>query len=80
MVDPQVNNPKSPKFYVKRYLAGIQDELRGKIVLDLPAGNGVTSEILLELGSKVEAFDLFPEYFLPKDIICKKADINEEFR
>jgi SAM-dependent methyltransferase len=77
MVDPQVNNPKSPKFYVKRYLTGIKDELKGKIVLDLPAGNGVTSEILLDLGSKVEAFDLFPEYFLLKDIVCKKADINE---
>ena len=77
MVDPQVNNPKSPKFYVKRYLNSIKDQLKGKIVLDLPAGNGVTSEILLELGSKVEAFDLFPEYFLLKDIECKKADINE---
>jgi SAM-dependent methyltransferase len=76
MVDPQVNNPKSPKFAVKRYLNSIQEELRGKVVLDLPAGNGVTSEILLELGSLVEAYDLFPEYFLLKSIECKKADIN----
>jgi len=77
MVDPQVNNPKSPKFAVRRYLTSIKEELRGKTVLDLPAGNGVTSEILLALGSKVEAFDLFPEYFLLKDIECKKADINQ---
>ncbi|MFI5194384.1 MAG: class I SAM-dependent methyltransferase [Chitinophagales bacterium] len=77
MVDPHVNNPKSPKFHVKRYLVGIKDELKGKIVLDLPAGNGVTSEILHELGSKVEAYDLFPEYFLLKNMECKKADINE---
>ena len=77
MVDPHVNNPKSPKFHVKRYLVSIKDELKGKIVLDLPAGNGVTSEILLELGSKVEAYDLFPEYFLLKNMECKKADINE---
>ncbi|HCL83602.1 MAG TPA: hypothetical protein DIC22_06480 [Chitinophagaceae bacterium] len=76
MVDTQVNNPKSPKFAVKRYLTSIKEELRGKIVLDMPAGNGVTSEVLLELGSKVEAYDLFPEYFLLKDIECKKADIN----
>jgi SAM-dependent methyltransferase len=78
MVDPQVNNPNSPKFHVKRFLTGIKEELHGKVVLDLPAGNGVTSEILLELGCRVEAFDLFPEYFLVKGIECKKADINQE--
>ncbi len=77
MVDPHVNNPKSPKFFVKRFLTSIKEDLRGKIAVDVPAGNGVTSEILLELGSKVEAFDLFPEYFLLKDIECKKADINQ---
>jgi SAM-dependent methyltransferase len=76
MVDPHVNNPKSPKYAVKKYLTSIREELQGKIALDMPAGNGVTSEILLELGCKVEAFDLFPEYFLLKDIECKKADIN----
>jgi SAM-dependent methyltransferase len=76
MVDPHVENPKSPKYYVKQYLTKIKDDLKGKIVIDMPAGNGVTTEILLELGSKVEAFDLFPEYFLVKDIKCKKADIN----
>ena len=77
MVDPHVNNPKSPKFHVRKYLTSIKDELKGKIVLDLPAGNGVTSEVLLELGCKVEAFDLFPEYFLVREIECKRADINE---
>jgi SAM-dependent methyltransferase len=77
MVDPQVNNPKSPKFAIKKYLTSIGKELIGKKVLDIPAGNGVTSEVLLELGSMVEAFDLFPEYFLLKSIPCKKADINE---
>jgi SAM-dependent methyltransferase len=76
MVDPNVNNPKSPKFHVKKYLNRIKEELKGKVVVDMPAGNGVTSEILMELGSQVEAFDLFPEYFLVKGIECKKADIN----
>jgi hypothetical protein len=61
MVDPQINNPKSPKFAVKQYLTSIADEIKGKIFIDLPAGNGVTSEILLELGCQVEAYDLFPE-------------------
>src|ERR1700744_6185391 len=75
MIDPHVNNPKSPKFHVKKYLHEIKDELKGKVALDIPAGNGVTTEILQELGSKVEAYDLFPEYFLLKDIECRKADI-----
>ena len=77
MVDPQVNNPKSPKFGVKRFLFSIKEELQGKIVIDIPAGNGVTTEILLALGCKVEPYDLFPEYFLVKGIECKNVDINE---
>src|SRR5579864_5582373 len=77
MIDQHVNNPKSPKFHVKKYLREIREDLADKIVLDIPAGNGVTSEILLELGSKVEAFDLFPGNFLVKEIECKKADITK---
>ena len=77
MIDTHVNNPKSPKFHVKKYLQEIRGELKDKIVLDIPAGNGVTSEVLLELGSKVEAYDLFPENFLLKEIECKKADITQ---
>lgn len=75
MIDPHVNNPKSPKYYVKRYLHEIKDQLKNKVVLDIPAGNGVTTEILQEVGAKVEPYDLFPEYFLLKDIECRKADI-----
>ncbi len=77
MVDPQVNNPKSPKFAIRKYLHSIRDQLKGKVVLDVPAGNGVTTEILQELGCYVEAYDLFPEYFLVDGIECKKADINQ---
>ncbi len=77
MIDNHINNPKSAKFYVKKYLDGIKKQLHNKIVIDIPAGNGVTSEILLENGAKVEAFDLFPEYFMLKDIQCKRADIVE---
>jgi len=77
MIDAHINNPKSPKYYVKKYLDGQKDQLRGKIVLDVPAGNGATTEILLEHGAKVEPFDLFPEYFMLKGIECKRADIAD---
>jgi len=75
MIDEHVKNPKSPKFYVKKYLDSIKNELQDKIVLDVPAGNGATTEILLENGAKAEPFDLFPEYFMLKNIERKRADI-----
>ncbi|MCD6010379.1 MAG: hypothetical protein K0Q79_241 [Flavipsychrobacter sp.] len=78
MIDPWVNNPKSPKYHVKKYLHSIKDDIKGKVVLDLAAGSGVTTEILQELGANVEAFDLFPEYFMLKDIECKRADILDK--
>lgn len=78
MIDKHIINPKSPKFYVKKYLDSLRNELQDKIVLDIPAGNGVTTEILLEIGAKVEPFDLFPEYFMLKNIECKRADIVDK--
>jgi SAM-dependent methyltransferase len=77
MIDAHINNPKSPKYYVKKYLDGQKDELRNKIVLDVPAGNGATTEILLEHGARVEPFDLFPEYFMLKGVECRRADIAD---
>ena len=75
MIDSHINNPKSPKFYVKKFLDSRKAELRNKIVLDVPAGNGATTELLLEMGAKAQPFDLFPEYFMLKNIECKRADI-----
>ncbi len=77
MIDSHINNPKSPKFYVKRYLYKISEQLKGKIIIDIPAGNGATTEILQEIGSKVEPYDLFPEYFMLKNIECRRANIVE---
>ena len=78
MIDNHINNPKSAKFYVKKYLDKHKKDLQNKIVLDIPAGNGVTTEILLENGANVEPFDLFPEYFMLKNIECKRADIIDK--
>ena len=77
MIDEHINNPKSQKYYVRRYFDMIRNELKGKKVIDIPAGNGVTTEILMEAGADVEPFDLFPEYFLLKNVVCKRADITE---
>lgn len=75
MIDSHINNPKSPKFYVKRWLDAHAAELKGIKAVDLPAGNGVTSEILKNHGAAVFAFDLFPEYFRPENIECQRADV-----
>lgn len=78
MIDSHVDNPKSIKYYVKHYLNNLKAELKDKIVIDIPAGNGVTTNILMKIGAKVESFDLFPEYFMLKDVECKRADIIDK--
>ncbi len=71
-------NPKSIKFYVRKWIEENSDRIRGKIVVDFPAGNGVTSKLLSDAGAVVFPFDLFPEYFLQPALDCRKADIKKE--
>lgn len=70
-------NKKSIKFYVRNWIEKNRDKLKGKAVVDFPAGNGITSKMLLEAGAIVFPFDLFPEYFKQDNLVCQKADINE---
>ena len=51
-------------------------ELAGKDVLDVPAGNGDTAQLLLELGARVTASDLYPEFFRYPAIECVAANLN----
>ena len=69
------DNPKSIKYHVKRFLIRNKDRFNKKIVVDIPAGNGVTSRILKEIGAVPFAFDLFPEYFNLNDISCNRANV-----
>jgi len=71
------DNPDSIKFYVKRFLVHNKEKIKGKQIIDFPAGNGVTSRIIKELGGSPLAFDLFPEYFNIEGISCKRATIAE---
>jgi len=71
------DNPRSIKYYVKRYLLEHQQEFKGKTVIDVPAGNGVTSLLLKELGAIPLPFDLFTEYFTMEGLACQKADVLE---
>jgi len=49
---------------------------RGRAI-DLAAGSGYTSQRLAELGFDVTAYDIFTDQFVPRDIVIKKADLNE---
>jgi SAM-dependent methyltransferase len=74
---PYEDNPKSIKYYVKRYLHAHAAEYKGKDVLDFPAGNGITSRILKEIGANPIPMDLFPEYFEIEGMECTRANIRE---
>jgi len=77
MIDNHINNPKSIKFYIKEFIEKNKSKVTGKTIIDIPAGNGATTEILLNSGAKVEPYDLFPEYFMLDSIECKRADITQ---
>ncbi len=70
------DNPKSIKYYVKRYLYSNASFFKDKKVIDFPAGNGITSRILKEIGSQPVPLDLFPEYFEIDGIHCERANIK----
>lgn len=72
------NNPKSIKYHVRKYLENNKDFYNGKKVIDFPAGNGITSRILKDIGAEPIAMDLFPEYFELEDVKCERANIREE--
>jgi len=69
------DNPRSIKYYIKRYLYQNKEWYKNKEVVDFPAGNGVTSRLLLDVGAKPVPMDLFPEYFSIEGLTCKRADI-----
>jgi 2-polyprenyl-3-methyl-5-hydroxy-6-metoxy-1,4-benzoquinol methylase len=71
------DNTNSIKYHVKRFISQNQEKFKNKIVIDAPAGAGVTSRILKEVGAIVHAYDLFPEYFKVDGLVCERANIME---
>jgi SAM-dependent methyltransferase len=70
------NNPKSIKYYMKRYISRNSNKLNGLDIADFPAGNGHTTNLLKQAGANPIALDLFPEYFNIEGLECQRADIN----
>jgi SAM-dependent methyltransferase len=71
------DNPVSVKYYVKKYLIRNQRKFKNRVVIDFPAGNGVTSKIIGDIGGIALPFDLFPQYFKCDNMNCGYANINE---
>jgi SAM-dependent methyltransferase len=74
---PHEDNPRSIKYHVKKYLTKHGARIKGKTVIDIPAGNGVTSRIIRDLKGVPLAYDLFPEYFTEDGITCQRANLLE---
>ncbi|MBA3705845.1 MAG: methyltransferase domain-containing protein [Bacteroidetes bacterium] len=72
------DNPKSIKYHVKQYLIKNKKRIENKMVVDIPAGNGITSKIIKDLGGIPIAFDLFPEYFKMEGITCERANVLDK--
>jgi SAM-dependent methyltransferase len=75
---PAFSGSKDIKVLLPAMLRRRQAEFVGKAVLDVPAGNGDTAQLLLELGAKVTASDLYPEFFRYPAIECVKANLNDK--
>jgi 2-polyprenyl-3-methyl-5-hydroxy-6-metoxy-1,4-benzoquinol methylase len=71
------DDTNSIKYHVKLFVRRNQEKFKDKIVIDAPAGAGVTSQILKEAGAIVHPFDLFPEYFRVDGLTCERANIME---
>lgn len=75
--------PSNPLFpdrgihrFVSRYLAGLPD-LTGKIVVDIPCGDGRASAVFHTKNATVRALDLFPEFMRAPGLQAGHADMNE---
>lgn len=71
------DNPSSIKYHVKKYLHNNKEFYKNKKVIDFPAGNGITSRILRDIGAVAIPMDLFPEYFEIEGLTCERANIRE---
>lgn len=62
--------------YVAEYISTLTD-LSGKVVLDIPCGDGRASYEFIKKGAEVKAFDLFPHFMKLKEIKAEYADLTE---
>lgn len=62
--------------HVASYIRAMPD-LNGKLVVDIPCGDGRTSKEFLDRGATVKAFDLFPDFMALEELEAEYADLAE---
>ncbi|MGB2868123.1 MAG: class I SAM-dependent methyltransferase [Bacteroidota bacterium] len=68
-------SPEGFKIFFNKFIDEHAEMFRGKHVVDVPAGTGVTSQALIDAGARVSPFDLFPEYFRVVGLVCQRANV-----
>jgi SAM-dependent methyltransferase len=63
--------------FISRYLKN--EPVKGKIIVDVPAGSGFVSGLCSQAGALVEPYDLHPAIFQQDHLICRELDLNETF-
>ncbi len=71
------SKPSSIKCHVARFFQREGSRFKGRKVLDLPTGGGLTSYNVAINGGEAMPYDIFPEYFEVEGLTCEKADILE---
>lgn len=67
----------SIKCHVARFFDKEGARFKGRKVVDLPTGGGLTSYHVAQAGGEALPYDIFPEYFEVEGLTCEKADILE---
>ncbi len=62
--------------HVARYIDSLPD-LAGKVVVDIPCGDGRASESFARKGATIRAFDLYPEFNKAEGVTAEYADMGE---
>ncbi len=62
--------------YVVKYIDSL-DDIEGKIVVDIPAGDGRASYLFNKKGAIVKALDMYPEFMKAENIEATYADMTE---
>lgn len=67
--------PGDIEYYVAGFIRKNKERFAGRVCIDSPAGQGVTSRVLAEAGARVLAYDIFPDYFKCEGVRCEYADL-----
>lgn len=66
---------RSIKYHIAKFFEAEGSRFRGRSVVDLPCGAGLSSYHIAKAGGHPVSLDIFPEYFEIDGLQCQKADI-----